>query len=81
MASLRKISVELRLVIMPSVPKSCELDSLPTSLIQDYVDNLLHFLTILCNRSLKDCVLPDSQRDAYMCIVQPKAFFMYVEEL
>src|SRR6218665_1714735 len=47
---------------MSSAPKSCELDSLPASLIQDYVDDLLPFLTLLCNRSLEEGVLPDSQK-------------------
>src|SRR6218665_973421 len=64
MATLREISsVELRSVIMLSAPKSCELDSLPASLIQDYVDDLLPFLTLLCNRSLQEGALPDSQKD------------------
>src|SRR6218665_1926524 len=63
MAMLREISsVELRSFIMLSAPKSCELDSLPASLIQDYVDDLLPFLTLLCNRSLQEGVLPDSQK-------------------
>src|SRR6218665_3531104 len=63
MATLREISsVELRSVIMSSAPKSCELDSLLASLIQDYVDNLLPFLTLLCNRSLQEGVLPDPQK-------------------
>src|SRR6218665_3721588 len=53
MAALRECSsAKLRAVIMSSAPKSCELDSLPASLIQDYVDDLLPFLTLLCNRSL-----------------------------
>src|SRR6218665_782428 len=63
MATLREISsVELRSVIRSSAPKSCELDSLPASLIQDYVDDLLPFLTLLCNRSLQEGALPDSQK-------------------
>src|SRR6218665_2716402 len=63
MAALREISsVELRSLIMSSAPKSCELDSLPAFLIQDYVDDLLPFLTLLCNRSLQEGVLPDSQK-------------------
>src|SRR6218665_914623 len=63
MDTLREISsVELRSVIRWSAPKSCELDSLPASLIQDYVDDLLTFLTLLCNRSLQEGVLPDSQK-------------------
>ena len=61
LAALRDISsVELRAIIMSSAPKSCELDSLPATLIQDYMDDLLPFLTIICNRSLQEGVLPDS---------------------
>src|SRR6218665_2888218 len=66
LATRREISsVELRsliTLIMSSAPKSCELDSLPAFLIQDYVDDLLPFLTLLCNRSLQEGVLPDSQK-------------------
>src|SRR6218665_1095959 len=36
--------------------------SLPASLIQDYVDDLLPFLTLRCNRSLQEDVLPDLQK-------------------
>src|SRR3984885_15266424 len=47
---------------MSSAPKSCELDPLPAILIQDYIDDLLPFLTLLCNKSIREGVLPDSQK-------------------
>src|SRR6218665_739881 len=55
-------SAELRRIILESPPKSCELDPLPTSLLQEFVDVLLPFLTVLCNRSIQDGILPASQK-------------------
>src|SRR6218665_3878707 len=40
-------SAELRRIILESLPKSCELDPLPTSLLQEFVDVLLPLLTVL----------------------------------
>ena len=55
-------SAELRRIILESPPKSCELDPLPTSLLQEFVDVLLPLLTVLCNRSIRDGILPASQK-------------------
>ena len=55
-------SEELRRLILASPPKSCELDPLLIFLIQDLVDVLLPLLTVLCNRSIRDGVLPPSQK-------------------
>src|SRR6218665_3769127 len=55
-------SAELRCIILTSPPKSCELDPIPTFLLQEFVDDLLPFLTALCNRSIHDGVLPRSQK-------------------
>ena len=55
-------SAELRRIILTSPSKSCELDPLPTFLLQEFVDVLLPFLTVLCNRSIEDGVLPPSQK-------------------
>src|SRR6218665_2593212 len=55
-------SAELRCIILTSPPKSCELDPIPTFLLQEFVDDLLPFLTALCNRSVQDGVLPPSQK-------------------
>src|SRR6218665_1590521 len=53
---------ELRRIILSSAAKSCELDPLPTFLLQELVDALLPFLTCLCNRSIQDGILPQSQK-------------------
>ena len=55
-------SADLRRIILASPPKSCELDSLPTSLLQEFVDVLLPLLTVLCNRSILEGILPPSQK-------------------
>src|SRR6218665_3067150 len=53
---------ELRRIILSSAAKSCELDPLPTFLLQKLVDVLLPFLTCLCNQSIQDGILPQSQK-------------------
>jgi hypothetical protein len=55
-------SAELRRVILSSPPKSCELDPIPTFLLQEFVDTLLPLLTTLCNLSLQEGTLPSSQK-------------------
>src|SRR6218665_705891 len=45
-----------------SMPKSCELDPVPMSLLQEVIDDLLPFLTALCNSSIREASLPDSQK-------------------
>lgn len=56
------ISVELRHIIHGSPPKSCKLDHLSTSLLQEFVDDLHPFLIVLCNQSIQDGVLPSLQK-------------------
>src|SRR6218665_389457 len=53
---------ELRRTILSSAPKTCDLDPGPTFILQEFVDTLLPFLTVLCNRSLCDGDLPASQK-------------------
>lgn len=60
---LSKISSELRSISMSSAPKSCELDPLPTTLIQDHVDDLLPLLTLLCNKSVQEAYYQILKRD------------------
>ena len=59
-------SQELRRIILASAPKTCELDPLPTFLLQEYVDVLLPLLTVLCNRSLQEGILPPSQKKSIL---------------
>src|SRR6218665_3518324 len=40
-------SSELRCIILTSPPKSCELDPIPTFLLQEFVNDLLPFLNAL----------------------------------
>src|SRR6218665_3922443 len=54
--------MDLRRLILSSQPKSSELDPLPPNLIQELIDILLPFLTLLCNTSLREGVLPSSQK-------------------
>src|SRR6218665_2287630 len=42
-------STELRQLILSAPPKSCELDPIPTYLLQEVIDDPLTFLTALCN--------------------------------
>jgi exonuclease III len=65
-------SEELRRTILASAPKTCNLDPLPTFILQEFVDTLLPFLTVLCNRSLCEGVLPISQKRSILVPV-PKA--------
>lgn len=51
-------SADLHHIILIPPRKSCELDPLSTFLLQEFVDMLLPFLTILSNRSIQDEVLP-----------------------
>ena len=44
------------------MPKSCELDPVPMFLLQEVIDDLLPFLTALCNSSIREASLPDSQK-------------------
>ena len=62
-AALTEVSdLDLRRLILSSPPKSSELDPLPPFLIQESIDILLPFLTLLCNTSLREGVLPSSQK-------------------
>src|ERR1043165_4904904 len=56
------MSLELRGLILAAAPKTCELDPAPTFLVQELVDALLPFLTLLCNRSIQEAHLPTSQK-------------------
>ena len=49
--------------------KSCDLDPIPTFLLKEFLDQLLPFILILCNKSLSTGTLPPSQKRA---IVMPR---------
>ena len=55
---------EVREVIMRPPSKSCNLDPIPTTILEECIDDLLPFLTAMCNASLLEGHLPVSQRHA-----------------
>src|SRR6218665_1262349 len=59
-------STELRRLILSSPPKSCELYPIPTFLLQEVIDDLLPFLTALCNTSIREASLIDSQKHSIL---------------
>src|SRR6218665_3062689 len=67
--TLREVtSAELRMLIVTSASKTCELDPIPTFLVQEHIDVILPFLTVLCNSSIREAQLPSSQKQ---CILHP----------
>ena len=46
--------------------KTCELDPLPTWIIQQHREDFLEFLCTLCNRSLQSGIFPDSWKTAIL---------------
>ena len=55
---------EIRKLVVASKTKSCALDPVPTSILKEFLDELLPFITEMCNRSLLEGRLPLSQRHA-----------------
>jgi len=60
---------DVRSVIMSAPSKSCSLDPLPTNIPKEFLPELLPFLTNLCNASLKEGCLPQTQRHA---VINPR---------
>ena len=60
---------DLRKIIKSSPSKTCDLDPAPTFLVKDHIDVMLPFLTKLCNATILEGGLPQSQRTA---IVVPR---------
>ena len=72
--SFRQCTVdEIRHVILQSPRKSCQLDPLPCSLLLRSLDNLLPFLHITCNSSLRDGILPECEKLALITPILKKA--------
>ena len=59
---------EVRKVIMNSPNKSYEIDSIPTWLLKECIDELLPLITTLINRSLSTGKFPDHFKEA---IIRP----------
>ncbi len=64
---------EIRQTIQKSPPKSCTLDPIPNSLFTPLLEQLLPILHLLCNTSMSDGVLPDSEKAAIVTPILKKA--------
>src|SRR6218665_2905215 len=64
---------ELRRIIIAAALKSCELDPLPTFLLQEHLDILLPLLTTICNRSIVEGVMPLDQKRSILVPVIKRA--------
>ena len=60
---------DVRDVIVSGTTKSCELDPIPTTILKQFLPELLPYLTAMCNTSLQQGCLPESQRRA---IITPR---------
>ena len=63
---------EVRRLMMSTKPKSCSLDPIPTSILFEFMDDLLPFITSMCNKSLLEGQLPLSQRHALVTPILKK---------
>ena len=52
---------EVRQIINSTKPKSCSLDPIPTTILVEFISDLLPFVTAMCNSSLREGCLPRSQ--------------------
>jgi len=72
---------EVRRLLLKSPPKTCPLDPLPTDVSLELVDVLLPFITAMCNASLREGVLPASQKAAIITpVVKKSGLAVHVEE-
>ena len=60
---------EIGKIILSAPSKSCQLDPLPTYILKEFLQELLPYITEMCNWSFEVGCLPLSQRHA---IVQPR---------
>ena len=64
---------EIRQVIQCSPAKSCELDPVSHLLFMESIEQLLPFIHLICNTSLRDGVLPDAEKHAIVTPILKKA--------
>jgi len=64
---------DVRKMLLASPVKSCSLDPLPTFLLREFVDDLLPFICTMCNASLREGFLPESQKAAIITPVLKKS--------
>ena len=60
-------------IIMSSQSKSCALDPLPTNILKEFLPEILHFITDMCNTSLRQGMLPLGQHHAIVTPCLKKA--------
>ena len=63
---------QMRRILLESSVKTCALDPLPSHLFQELIDDLLPFISIMCNASIKEGYLPASQKFALVTPVIKK---------
>ena len=64
---------EIQKIIESSPTKSCSLDPVPTSILKEFLPELLPFITMMCNRSLQEDIQPPSQKHAVITPIIKKA--------
>ena len=65
-------SEKVNKMILKSPSKSCSCDPIPATLLKDNIQELLPFLTLICNISLSTGVLPVSQKRAIITPILKK---------
>ena len=64
---------EVHRLIASSKSKSCSLDPIPTNILKDLLPELLPYITVMCNKSLREGHLPSSQKFAILSPIVKKA--------
>ena len=64
---------EIRQVIQCFLAKSCDLDLVPHLFFMESLEQLLPFINLICNTSLRDGVLPDAEKHAIVTPILKKA--------
>ena len=64
---------EVHRLIASSKSKSCSLDPIPTNILKDLLPELLPYITVMCNKSLREGHLPSSHKFAILSPIVKKA--------
>ena len=64
---------EVRRVICDAHAKSCSLDPIPTTILREFLEDLLPFVWLMCSRSLTQAHLPSTQKAAIVTPILKKA--------